>query len=47
MGKEGNGKLVLFSLLPLPADGRMEEGESVEGEEEGWGVVICVFPMRR
>jgi len=28
--------LVLFSLLPLPADGRMEKGESVEGEEERW-----------
>lgn len=48
MGKEGNGKSVLFSLLPLPAqlvlfslsslpvDGRMEKGEGVEGEEEGW-----------
>lgn len=56
MGKEGNGKLVLFSLLPLPAqlvlfslpplpaDGRMEKGEDVEGEEEGWVRWCVCFP---
>lgn len=34
VGKEGKGRLALFSSLLM--DGRMEKGEGVEGEEEGW-----------